>query len=70
MPVHVHGDEEELFVVLEGSGVSFERRRRVSRSPPATRSCYPPRAARTRSSPGPTGMVVLAFGSGSDSALT
>ena len=25
MPVHVHGDEEEIFVVLEGSGVSFEK---------------------------------------------
>ncbi len=53
MPVHVHGDEEELFVVLEGSGVSFEQ---DAAHPIAVGDAvlYPPcRAVRTRSSPGP-----------------
>ena len=70
MPVHVHGDEEELFVVLEGSGVSFEQ---DAAHPIAAGDAllYPPRgSSRTPSSPGPTGMVVLAFGSGSSTGLT
>ncbi len=25
MPVHVHGDEEEIFYVLSGSGLSYEK---------------------------------------------
>ncbi len=55
MPVHVHGDEEELFFVLRGSGLSWQDgrtyavgRRRLPRAPRR-------RARPTRSSPATTG---------------
>ena len=69
MPVHVHGDEEELFVVLEGSGFSLEG---DAAHPVAAGDAirYPPSGRPHTVVAGPDGMVVLAFGSGSDSALT
>ncbi len=69
MPVHVHGDEEELFFVLEGSGVSFER---DAAFPIAAGDAirYPPSGRPHTVVAGAEGMVVLAFGSGSDSHLT
>lgn len=69
MPVHVHGDEEELFVVLDGAGVSFERD--VAHPIAAGDAIrYPPSGRPHTIVAGPEGMVVLAFGSGSDTALT
>ena len=69
MPVHVHGDEEEIFVVLEGSGVSFEK---DAAFPVAAGDAlvYPASGRPHTVVAGADGMVVLAFGSGSDSALT
>jgi len=69
MPVHVHGDEEEIFVVLEGSGVSFEK---DAAHPIATGDAirYPRSGDPHTVVAGAEGMVVLAFGSGSDSNLT
>ncbi len=69
MPVHVHGDEEELFVVLEGSGVSVER---DAAHPIAAGDAllYPPAGRPHTIVAGPEGMVVLAFGSGSATGLT
>ena len=69
MPVHVHGDEEEIFVVLEGSGVSFEK---DTAHPIAAGDIvrYPAEGRPHTVVAGPEGMVVLAFGSGSTSHLT
>ena len=69
MPVHVHGDEEELFLVLEGSGLSVER---DAAHPIGAGDvvCYPPGGRPHTVVAGPEGMVVLAFGSGSTTALT
>lgn len=69
MPVHVHGDEEELFVVLEGSGVSVEH---DTAHPVSAGDAirYPPCGRPHTVVAGSDGMVVLAFGSGSDSHLT
>jgi uncharacterized cupin superfamily protein len=69
MPVHVHGDEEELFVVLEGSGLSLEK---DTAFPVAAGDAirYPRSGDPHTIVAGADGMVVLAFGSGSDSHLT
>ena len=34
MPVHVHGDEEEIFFVLAGAGLSWQDGRDLSASAP------------------------------------
>ena len=49
MPVHVHADEEELFYVVAGDGVSWQDGR-VHRSARATSSCTARAPSRTRSS--------------------
>lgn len=69
MPLHVHGDEEELFLVLEGSGLSVERE---AAHPIAAGDLvlYPASAGPHTVLAGAAGMVVLAFGSGSDTGLT
>src|SRR3954454_8126908 len=69
MPVHVHADEEELFYVLDGEGLSWQDGR-----------AYPVRAGdrilhRPRAQAPPTlgagdGLDVLAFSGGSDTGLT
>ncbi|MGZ4268604.1 MAG: cupin domain-containing protein [Solirubrobacteraceae bacterium] len=70
MPVHVHADEEELFHVLSGEGLSWQDGR-----------VHPVRAgdfvlhragaeAHTIVGAGEEGLDVLAFGSGSDTGLT
>jgi uncharacterized cupin superfamily protein len=69
MPVHVHGDEEEIFVVLEGSGVSFEKDAAFAIAA-GDALLYPASGRPHTVVAGAEGMVVLAFGSGSDSALT
>jgi hypothetical protein len=49
MPVHVHGEEEEIFYV---PGVGWPgRRARRARSAPATRSCIAPTGDPTQCSP-------------------
>jgi uncharacterized cupin superfamily protein len=69
MPVHVHGDEEEIFIVLEGSGVSFEK---DAAYPIAAGDAilYPASGRPHTVVAGPQGMVLLAFASGSDTHLT
>jgi uncharacterized cupin superfamily protein len=69
MPVHVHGDEEEIFYVLSGGGLGFEKG-----------EAYPVRAGdavvhRPRARPhtflaGQAGLELLAFGSGSETSIT
>jgi uncharacterized cupin superfamily protein len=69
MPVHVHGDEEEIFFVLDGEGVSWQDGRTY-----AVRAgdCIVHRAGAEAHTivAGPAGVDVLAFGSGSDTGLT
>ncbi|UTI66469.1 cupin domain-containing protein [Paraconexibacter antarcticus] len=69
MPVHVHSDEEEIFYVLEGSGLSWQDGRTY-----AVRAgdCLVHRiqgAAHTMIA-GPEGMTVIAFAEGSTSNIT
>src|SRR5829696_7350336 len=69
MPVHVHGDEEELFYVLAGEGLSWQdgRTYRVG-----TGDCVlhlPGAEAHTIAGAG-DGLDVLAYGSGSDTGVT
>ncbi len=69
MPVHVHGDEEEIFYVLSGSGLSWQREY----------AClvgvgdvvvHPPRRDPHTFFAGDGGLELLAFGSGSDTDIT
>ena len=53
MPVHVHADEEELFYVLDGEGLSWQdgrayrrARRRLHPAPPRGRGAHHPRRRR------------------------
>jgi len=69
MPVHVHGDEEEIFFVLSGDGLSWqdEGTSRVRSGDAIVHR--PDRAAHTFLA-GTEGLQLLAFASGSDSGLT
>ena len=69
MPVHVHGDEEELFYVLAGEGLSWQDGRTYS---VRAGDCvlHRPRAeAHTMAGAG-DGLDVLVYGSGSDTGVT
>jgi uncharacterized cupin superfamily protein len=69
MPVHVHGDEEEIFFVLGGSGLSWQREQGCAVRPgdvvvhPAGRWPHTFLA-------GDDGLELLAFASGSETNLT
>jgi uncharacterized cupin superfamily protein len=69
MPVHVHGDEEELFYVLAGDGLSWQDGRTY-----AVRAgdciLHRPRAEAHTIAGAGEGIDVLAFGSGSDTGVT
>ncbi len=69
MPVHVHADEEEIFYVLGGSGVSWQAGRAY---PVSTGDCavYPAGGEPHTMVAGEGGLDVLAFGSGSDTGMT
>jgi uncharacterized cupin superfamily protein len=69
MPVHVHADEEEIFFVLGGSGVSWQAGRTY---PVSTGDCvvYPADGEPHTMVAGEGGLDVLAFGSGSDTGMT
>lgn len=69
MPVHVHADEEELFLVLAGSGVSVEGDRAFAVREGDAIAYLPGGAAHTVVA-GPDGIELLAFGSGSDTGMT
>src|SRR5919204_2573633 len=69
MPVHVHADEEEIFYVLDGSGLSWQDGRAY---PVGAGDCILHRScaeAHTILGAG-GGLDVLAFGSGSPTGLT
>lgn len=69
MPVHVHADEEEICVVLAGSGVSFEDGRAHTVGEGDTVVYLAGGPAHTIVA-GPAGIEVLFFGSGSPTSLT
>jgi uncharacterized cupin superfamily protein len=77
MPVHVHGDEEEIFYVLAGGGLGYEL---PGQDPGGPADAYavttgdvvvqcPDRASHTFLA-GARGLELIAFGSGSETSLT
>ena len=69
MPVHVHGDEEEIFFVLAGGGLAWQRDGSCSVRPGDT-IVHPPRRQPHTFLAGPEGLELLAFGSGTDTSIT
>ena len=69
MPVHVHGDEEEIFFVLAGEGLSWQDDAacRVGRGDAIV---HRPQGETHTFLAGPDGLELLAFGSGSDTGIT
>jgi uncharacterized cupin superfamily protein len=69
MPVHVHGDEEEIFYVLGGGGLSWERSGACAvRAGDAV--VHRPNGDPHTFLAGDAGLELLAFGSGSDTGIT
>jgi uncharacterized cupin superfamily protein len=69
MPVHVHGDEEEIFFVLAGDGLSWQRDGACAVGPGDAIVHRPRRAPHTFLA-GLDGLELLAFGSGTDTSIT
>jgi uncharacterized cupin superfamily protein len=69
MPVHVHGDEEEIFYVLGGGGLSWHRGEACLVAAGDT-IVHGPNAGAHSFFAGPEGLELLAFGSGSDTNIT
>ena len=69
MPVHVHGDEEEIFYVLAGEGLSWQDGRTYRVRAGDAILHLPGAEAHTIVGAG-DGLDVLAFGSGSDTGVT
>ncbi len=69
MPVHVHGDEEEIFFVLAGGGLAWQRDGACSVRPGDT-IVHPPRRQPHTFLAGPEGLELLALGSGTDTSIT
>jgi len=69
MPVHVHGDEEEIFFVLAGDGLSWQADSACVVTPGDV-IVHRPRGAAHTFLAGGQGLELLAFGSGSDTSIT
>ena len=69
MPVHVHGDEEEIFYVLSGGGLSYEKGEAYTASAGDV-VVHPPRGRPHTFLAGDDGLELLAFGSGTDTSIT
>ncbi len=69
MAVHVHGDEEEIFYVLSGGGLSFEKGEAYPVRAGDT-VVHPPRGRPHTFLAGQAGLELLAFGSGSETSIT
>ncbi|MGB9183370.1 MAG: cupin domain-containing protein [Solirubrobacteraceae bacterium] len=69
MPVHVHGDEEEIFFVLSGGGLSWQSDGACAVSP-GDAIVQPPRRQPHTFLAGPDGLELLAFASGSETSIT
>jgi uncharacterized cupin superfamily protein len=69
MPVHVHGDEEEIFFVIRGDGLSWQGGEAcVVRAGDTV--VHLPRGRGHTFLAGDEGLELLAFGSGSDTSIT
>src|SRR3981081_4333905 len=69
MPVHVHGDEEEIFYILGGGGLGWQRGAAGVVGPGDT-VVHPPDGDPHTFLAGDAGLELLAFGSGSDTSIT
>ncbi len=69
MPVHVHGDEEEIFFVVSGDGLSWQRGAACAVGP-GDAVVHPPGRDPHTFLAGDAGLELLAFGSGSDTSIT
>jgi uncharacterized cupin superfamily protein len=69
MPVHVHGDEEEIFFVLGGDGLGYEKGEAYPIAAGDTIVQRPNGKPHTCLA-GDDGLELLAFGSGSETSLT
>jgi uncharacterized cupin superfamily protein len=77
MPVHVHGDEEEIFFVVSGDGLAYELQ---GQDPGGAAITYPvapgdavvhrPDSAPHTFLAGANGLELIAFGSGSETSIT
>ncbi len=69
MPVHVHGDEEEIFYVLSGGGLSWQRDHACAVAPGDV-IVQPPLGLPHTFLAGDEGLELLAFASGTDTSIT
>jgi uncharacterized cupin superfamily protein len=69
MPVHVHADEEEIFYVLSGGGLSWQRDGACAVGPGDV-VVQPPRGQPHTFLAGDEGLELLAFASGTDTSIT
>lgn len=69
MPVHVHADEEEIFYVLGGGGLSWQRDGACAVAPGDV-IVQPPRGLPHTFLAGDDGLELLAFASGTDASIT
>ena len=69
MPVHVHADEEEIFYVLSGGGLSWQRDGACAVGPGDV-VVQPPRGLPHTFLAGDGGLELLAFASGTDTSIT
>ena len=69
MPVHVHGDEEEIFYVLGGGGLSWQRDGACAVAAGDV-VVQPPRGQPHTFLAGDDGLELLAFASGTDTSVT
>jgi uncharacterized cupin superfamily protein len=69
MPVHVHGDEEEIFFVLSGGGLGWEKGEAYAVQA-GDAVVHRPRGRPHTFLAGEAGLELLAFGSGSDTGIT
>jgi uncharacterized cupin superfamily protein len=69
MPVHVHGDEEEIFFVVSGDGLSWQRGSGCAVGP-GDAVVHRPGGDPHTFLAGDRGLELLAFASGSDTSIT
>jgi uncharacterized cupin superfamily protein len=69
MPVHVHGEEEEIFYVLAGGGLAWQQGEACAIGP-GDAIVHRPNGRPHTLLAGDSGLTVLAFDSGSESNLT
>jgi uncharacterized cupin superfamily protein len=70
MPVHVHGDEEEIVYVLGGDGIGYEQRGDSFAVGPEDVVVHRPNGRPHTFLAGDNGLELIAFASGSDTSIT